>query len=111
MKGRNNDSYDQYTSTINSSYTDQSNQDECIGIDFSTTLKKIQSGFYKLNIGDILEIRLESINVLNAYSDDGQICGNIVSSFNGRIVSCIRKKRDFSAKILNMSGNVQVYNI
>jgi len=111
MKGRREDSYESYTSTINSSYTEQGNQDECIGIDFSTQLKNIQTAFYSQKVGEVLEIKLENINVLKVYADDGSYCGNILSSYNGLIIKCLKKKRDFGVKIINMSGNAQVYNI
>jgi len=107
MKGKP-DPYDSYTSPASTPSFTRDNKDECSLIDFIDKLKKIQAGFASVSVGDELDIRVENINVLVVYNGNTP-CGNIVSSFNGKIIQCKRNGRTFRVKVLSKSGDIRVY--
>jgi len=112
MKNRGgSDPYESYTSsTTTSSYASDA-RDECATVRFNDKLKNITSAFKAATVGEILTIKLERINVLMAFSETGEFYGNIASSFNGTIVQCMRREKEFGAEVLNLQGLVMVFSI
>jgi len=111
MKNRRTDPLKKYTqATITPKY-DLNDRDECASIKFQIKLENIKAAFDEVEIGEILEVRIERVNVLTVYNSDGAECGNIASSFNGTIIQCKKKGKEFGVEVLNKSGLVLVFSV
>ena len=104
-------SYKKYTQPVTEGgkpYGSKGNVDEC-DISFKTTLQKIvPAELGKVVVGDFLSIEQGFFNDIDAKNADGNLCGNIVSFNNKKLIACIAKGNTYRAKLLNNTGEVQV---
>jgi hypothetical protein len=107
MKNRH-DNHEEYTAPTRTPDFAEESRDECSLVNFRDKLKKIQAGFYSVQVGEQLNIRIDGINVLTAHKN-GIPCGNIISHYNGTMVTCIRNGRSFYAKVMTKQGDIHVF--
>lgn len=79
-------------------------KDEC-DINFIAQLQKPQPGLSAVTAGDNLIIELDG-NIINVISDTGDLCGNIVSTFNDALIDCMKKGNEYKAIVVSVSGKI-----
>lgn len=83
-------------------------QDEC-SFNFLTTLTNIQPAFGNAKAGDFLDV--QPLNgTLIAFNDLNEICGEIDSAFNKKIIDCISLGNEYRARV-NDNRGVQVQRV
>jgi hypothetical protein len=111
MKNRGpSDPYSGYTSKTTSANYSQETIDECVSLKFTEKLRNLTPAFKNASISEILTVKLISPNTLMTYSENGEAYGNIISSFNGTIIQCIRREKEFGVEVLSLQGSILVFS-
>lgn len=80
--------------------------DKCSELSFTSGLQDIQQpALSKLVKGNVYEVKLDS-NVPKVYNDEGEICGTVISLRITELMSCLQNGKLFSAKILELNGDL-----
>ena len=107
MKGKS-DPFDNYTLPIHNSFTESKSDDECSNTNFSSKLVKLTAAFDRVKLQESLHIELQGTSVLIAKNSRNEPCGNLVSVYNGKIISCIGKGKKFKAIVVDLDGMITV---
>ncbi|WP_201593244.1 hypothetical protein [Psychrobacter sp. Pi2-51] len=84
----------------------QGNNNYCQLINEITYVNSPKSGVKKLNIGDILEVKVESnntIKLIKVYDKYGNLIGGISSIKSDEIIDCIEEGYIYVAEILDIN--------
>jgi hypothetical protein len=87
--------------------------DDC-DLQFLTKIFKPNSEILSVKNGDVLPLQLGTKNTIEVLNLSGNICGNISSSDNAKMVSCMKRKVQFHATVLSKSAlicNVKVERV
>lgn len=95
-------SYSNYTREIGGDYGSVPASDNCDLINFATELQNLQPALSEYALGDILKVVLLPNDNVGTEGDHG-FCGYITAMETTKLITCLKKGKEFKAAIQKIS--------